>query len=88
MIRRLLALVAVVMVGAVAAPAMQNHRPRVGVSGGDVFVGWTVPTATSARAYVAERSGGTWTATYASPASATALQFLRGLAPGVGRQPL
>jgi hypothetical protein len=65
-------------------PAMQNHRPRVGVSGGSVFVGWTVPT-TAARAYVAKRVGGSWTGTYASPASATALQLLQGVAPRGGK---
>jgi hypothetical protein len=67
-----------------AAPAMQNHPPRIGVSGGSVFVCWTVPTA-SARAYVAKRVAGSWTGAYASPAAATALQILLGVAPRGGK---
>jgi len=53
-------------------PAAQSHRPRMAVSPGNLVVGWTVPTSTSFRAFVAERVGSSWTGTYASP-SATRL---------------
>jgi hypothetical protein len=63
------------------APAVQNSRSRiVVVPSGDVVVGWTTPTATTFRAFVAERVGASWTGAYASPSSATRLQFLQGVA--------
>jgi hypothetical protein len=65
-------------------PAIMHGPPAVAVSAGSVVVGWTVPT-TSLRAFVAERVGTTWTGAYASPASATRLQFLQGVAPRGGK---
>src|SRR6266540_3950646 len=66
--------------------ASQSNPPRVGISGGNVFVGWTTPPAGGpARAFVAKRVGGSWTGGYASPAAATALQFLQGVAPRGGK---
>jgi hypothetical protein len=65
-------------------PAILHGPPAVAVSSGNVVVGWTVPTTTSFRAFVAERVGTTWTGTYASPSSATRLQFLQGVAPRGG----
>jgi hypothetical protein len=65
-------------------PASQSNRPRVGVSGGSVFVGWSTPPS-PARAFVAKRVGGSWTGAFASPAAATALQFLQGIAPRGGK---
>jgi hypothetical protein len=42
--------------------------PRIAFAGGEVFVGWTTVGATGPqRAFVAERSGATWTGRYASP---------------------
>jgi hypothetical protein len=64
-------------------PAAQNHRPRIAVSPGNLVVGWTVPTSTSFRAFVAERVGSSWTGAYASP-SVTRLQLLQGVAPRSG----
>lgn len=64
---------------------IQNARPRVATSSGSVSVGWTAPGSTSFRAFVAKRVGSTWTGGYASPASATALQFLEGVAPKGGK---
>jgi hypothetical protein len=66
-------------------PAIQHARSRIAVSAGTIVVGWTAPTATTFRAFVAERVGSTWTGTYASPSSATRLQFLQGVAPRSGR---
>ena len=66
-------------------PAIQHARSRIAVSAGTIVVGWTAPTATTFRAFVAERVGSTWTGTYASPSSATRLQFLQGVAPSSGR---
>jgi hypothetical protein len=66
-------------------PAIQHSRSRIAVSAGTIVVGWTAPTATTFRAFVAERVGSTWTGTYASPSSATRLQFLQGVAPSSGR---
>jgi hypothetical protein len=66
--------------------ASQSNPPRVGISGGNVFVGWTTPPAGGpARAFVAKRVGGSWTGGYASPAAATAPQFLQGVAPRGGK---
>jgi hypothetical protein len=65
-------------------PGVQNAGPRIAVSSGNLFVGWTAP-ATSPRAFVAKRVGSTWTGTYASPASATRVQFLEGIAPRGGK---
>ena len=65
-------------------PAIQHARSRIAVSAGSVVVGWTAPTTTTFRAFVAERVGSTWTGTYASPTSATRLQFLQGVAPRGG----
>jgi hypothetical protein len=64
-------------------PASQSDRPRIGVSSGNVVVGWSTPP-TPVRAFVAKRVGGTWTGAYASPTSATRLQFLQGVAPRGG----
>jgi hypothetical protein len=66
-------------------PGIQSARPRIAVSSGSVSVGWTAPAAASFRAFVARRVGSTWTGTYASPASATRLQFLQGVAPRGGK---
>jgi hypothetical protein len=66
-------------------PAILHGPPAVAVSSGHVVVGWTAPTTTTFRAFVAERVGSTWTGTYASPASATRLQFLQGVVPRSGR---
>jgi hypothetical protein len=65
-------------------PAIQNARSRIAVSAGRVVVGWTAPTTTTFRTFVAKRVGATWTGAYASPASATRLQFLQGVAPRGG----
>jgi hypothetical protein len=66
-------------------PGIQQARPRIAISSGSVSVGWTAPTSTSFRAFVAKRVGATWTGTYASPASATQLQFLQGVAAKGGK---
>jgi hypothetical protein len=66
-------------------PAILHGPPAIAVSAGNVVVGWTAPTNTSFRAFVAKRVGTTWTGTYASPASATRLQFLQGVAPKAGK---
>ncbi len=66
-------------------PGIQSARPQVAISSGSVSVGWTAPTSTSFRAFVARRVGSTWTGAYASPASATRLQFLQGVAPKGGK---
>jgi hypothetical protein len=65
-------------------PAILNGPPSIAVSSGTVAVGWTVPTATSQRAFVAERVGSTWTGTFASPSSATRLQVLANVVPQAG----
>jgi hypothetical protein len=67
-----------------STPAIQQARSRIAVSSANVVVGWTAPTTTSYRAFVAERVGSTWTGTYASP-SATRRQFLQGVAPRSGK---
>jgi hypothetical protein len=64
--------------------ASQSNRPRLGVSAGNVVVGWTT-LAAPARAFVASRVGGAWTGAYASPASATRQQLLQGVAPTGGK---
>lgn len=66
-------------------PGIQSARPRIAVSSGNPVVGWTAPAGPSFRAFVAKRVGSTWTGTYASPASATRLQFLEGVAPKGGK---
>lgn len=66
-------------------PGIQHARPRIAISSGSVIVGWTAPTSTSFRAFVAKRVGSTWTGTFASPASATRLQFLESVAPKGGK---
>jgi hypothetical protein len=66
-------------------PGIQSARPRIAISSGTVSVGWTAPASTSFRAFVAKRVGSTWTGTYASPASATRLQLLQGVAPKGGK---
>jgi hypothetical protein len=63
-------------------PAIPHGRPRTGVSGGKVFAGWTTG---AYRSFVAVRSGGVWTGAYASPSSATRLQFLVGMVPRAGK---
>jgi hypothetical protein len=63
-------------------PAIPYDRPRVGVSSGVVYAGWT---ATVNRAFVAARSGGVWTGAYASPANLPRSQFLVGLVPRAGK---
>jgi hypothetical protein len=59
------------------------YVPRIAVSAGHVFVGWTT-TSSPRRAFVAKRVGSTWTGTYASPSSATRTQILVELAPKAG----
>jgi hypothetical protein len=63
-------------------PAIEHGRPRVGVSGGIVYAGWTTPVN---RTFVAARVGGVWSGAYASPAGLSRHQFLVGLAPRAGR---
>jgi len=58
--------------------AAQNHRPRIAVAAGQVVVGWT--TQAPFRAFVAERTGTTWSGKVASPAGVTRLQLLTGVA--------
>jgi hypothetical protein len=67
-----------------ATPAIQNARSRIAVSSGTVVVGWTAPTSSAHRAFVAARVGSAWTGTYASPAT-TRFQFLQGVAPKSGK---
>jgi hypothetical protein len=57
------------------------YVPRLAVSAGRIFVGWTTP---DSRAFVAKRVGSTWTGAYASPSSATRQQILVGLTPRAG----
>jgi hypothetical protein len=64
-------------------PASQSDRPRIGISSGNVVVGWSTPP-TPVRAFVAKRVGGSWTGAFASPTSATRLQLLQGVAPTGG----
>jgi hypothetical protein len=63
-------------------PAIEHGRPRVGVSSGIVFAGWTT---TVNRTFVAARVGGVWSGAYASPAGVPRHQFLVGLAPRAGK---
>jgi hypothetical protein len=63
-------------------PAIPHGRPRVAVSSGIVYAGWT---ATVNRAFVAARVGGVWTGAYASPANLPRPQLLVGLAPSAGK---
>jgi hypothetical protein len=63
-------------------PAVPFGRPRVGVSSGIVFVGWTT---TVNRTFVAARGGGVWSGAYASPAGLPRSQRLVGLAPNAGK---
>jgi hypothetical protein len=58
--------------------------PRVAVSSGNLFVGWTAGGSPRPRAFVAKRVGSTWTGNYASPTSATRTQVLAGVAPNGG----
>jgi hypothetical protein len=63
-------------------PAIEFGRPRVGVSSGIVFVGWTT---TVNRTFVAARVGGVWSGAFASPAGVPRHQFLVGLVPRAGK---
>jgi hypothetical protein len=63
-------------------PAIEHGRPRVGVSSGIVFAGWTT---TVNRTFVAARVGGVWSGAYASPAGLPRPQLLVGLAPNAGK---
>jgi hypothetical protein len=63
-------------------PAIEHGRPRIGVSAGIVYAGWT---ATVNQAFVATRVGGVWSGAYASPAGLPRHQFLVGLAPRAGK---
>lgn len=63
-------------------PAIEFGRPRVGVSSGIVFVGWTT---TVNRTFVAARVGGGWSGAFASPAGVPRHQFLVGLVPRAGK---
>jgi hypothetical protein len=63
-------------------PAIPHGRAKVAASAGLVFTAWTTG---SMRSFVAVRSGGTWTGTYASPSSATRFQILAGLVPRAGK---
>jgi hypothetical protein len=65
-------------------PAILNGPPSIAVSSGTVVVGWTAPTSTSQRSFVAERVGSTWTGVFASPSSATRLQVLANVVPQTG----
>jgi hypothetical protein len=57
--------------------AAQDQRPRIAVAAGQVVVGWT--TQAPFRAFVAERTGTTWSGKVASPAGVTRLQLLTGV---------
>jgi hypothetical protein len=59
-------------------PAVQHQRPRIAVAPGQVVVGWTTQAAVF-RAFVAERTGGSWTGAAASPTGLSRLQFLTGV---------
>jgi hypothetical protein len=63
-------------------PAIPHGRPRTGVSSGVVFAAWTTG---NNRAFVAARAGRVWSGAYASPSSATRLQFVVGLVPRSGK---
>jgi hypothetical protein len=63
-------------------PAIPHGCPRVGVSSGIVYAGWT---ATVNRAFVAARVGGVWTGAYASPSNLPRPQLLVGLVPRAGK---
>ena len=63
-------------------PAIEFGRPRVGVSSGIVFVGWTT---TVNRTFVAARVGGVWSGAFASPAGVPRHQFLVGLVPSASK---
>ena len=63
-------------------PAIPHGRPKTALSAGRVFAAWTT---WGSRTFVAERSGGTLTGAYASPATATRLQFVTGLVPSNGK---
>jgi hypothetical protein len=63
-------------------PAIPFGRPRVGISAGIVFAGWTT---TVNRTFVAARVGGVWSGAYASPAGLPRSQRLVGLAPNAGK---
>jgi hypothetical protein len=63
-------------------PVIEHGPSHVAVSSGVVYGGWT---ARVNRTFVAARVGGVWTGAYASPAGASRLQFLVGLAPAAGK---
>jgi hypothetical protein len=63
-------------------PAIPHGRPRTGVSSGVVFAAWTTG---SYRTFVAARAGAVWSGAYASPSSATRMQFVVGLVPRSGK---
>src|SRR4051794_24007464 len=65
-----------------ATPAIPHGRPKVAVSAGRVFAAWTTG---GSRTFVAVRSGTAWSGGYASPASATRLQFVVALVPRGGK---
>jgi hypothetical protein len=60
-----------------------GFTPRIAISAGNVFVGWTTGTSPRPRAFVAKRVGTTWTGTFASPVAART-QVLAGVAPAGG----
>ena len=60
-------------------PAVQSQRPRIAVGPGQVVVGWTT-AAVPYRAFVAERTGSSWSGAAASPAGLPRLQLLTGVA--------
>jgi hypothetical protein len=63
-------------------PAVPHGRPRTGYSSGIVYAAWTTG---GGRTFVAARAGGVWSGAYASPSSATRLQFVAGLVPRGGK---
>ena len=58
--------------------------PRIGVSAGNVYVGWTATTRVPTTTFVAERVGTVWSGTRASPIVPTRDQELLGMAPKAG----
>jgi len=58
--------------------------PRIGVSAGNVYVGWTATNRVPTTTFVAERVGTAWSGTRASPVVPTRDQELLGIAPKAG----
>jgi hypothetical protein len=64
-------------------PALQSQRPRIAVGPGQVVVGWST-LAFPSRAFVAERTGTSWSGRAASPAGLPRVQLLTGVATAGG----